>query len=687
MHDMRIAAIKQHGVAGWPTLKWAPITPGLNAVCGPSRSGKSMLADLLARTLFGRSAAPASVTVAAPTVPGEVFIESDLGRHRVRLYYDEQRMPRLTIAATDGSAAGAGTIRQLVGGLSPAVLGPLCAVGFREPPPVAALLSEEFTRGFLAIDGAMSQLNGRRTAELITRRDVLAQELESRIAGDRRASKDLEARRRELDRLLRREQEQLAAVEQSLRAAETALVETDARLRYRRLEVRLEEQPALANAESSAAPDDAEHHIARVRAMLADLAHREAAVRAQLAQVHADSLGGDPRPDTQAWLAVARQLAADLAGEVARLARAAASQQCVCRDAHPRLRPISETIERQLDALQKLLDDQQRSAAAGELQTEAGHLAQSQIELRRHLERLLERLQSPTRQTARPASSPFSAADAEQLESRRLELEQQRLQLLEQLRTRTSQIRDLRAQRETAERERAALLSARSIEHVQRELASVQQKLQHAASSGGNAGEACFADDCLAKASDFLAQLSDGGLVRLWLVEQGRRACVVNRAGQTLRVESLAPAERDHVYLALCLALHSAAAEHGLRLPLVLDEPFQRLEPRQAAALAAVLDDFCRQGHQVLVFTAQQAAAERLAAVGAAVRDSGTLRQRPVLNEAPAPSPQQAAHSIPAARQSRKHKRRRPAARRQRDTPAPPSLDDSQCNGDRSDAA
>jgi hypothetical protein len=99
-----------------------------------------------------------------------------------------------------------------------------------------------------------------------------------------------------------------------------------------------------------------------------------------------------------------------------------------------------------------------------------------------------------------------------------------------------------------------------------------------------------------------------------------------------LRVESLTAAERDMVYLSLCLGLLSAARRQGVRLPLVLDEPFERQDARGTAAIAAVLDDFSRQGHQVVVFTGQQAAAERLASVGAAVHDIARLRERKTEN-------------------------------------------------------
>jgi hypothetical protein len=110
------------------------------------------------------------------------------------------------------------------------------------------------------------------------------------------------------------------------------------------------------------------------------------------------------------------------------------------------------------------------------------------------------------------------------------------------------------------------------------------------------------------------------------LTDHGRRARVVDRAGVTRPVESLSPPERDQVYLSLSLALQVAAAQHGIWLPLVLDDPFVRLDAHRIASLAAVLDGFARQGHQVLVFTGQQAAAERLRSLGATVHEIAGLR-------------------------------------------------------------
>jgi hypothetical protein len=299
------------------------------------------------------------------------------------------------------------------------------------------------------------------------------------------------------------------------------------------------------------------------------------------------------------------------------------------------LRPISETIERQLAVLEKSVAEQQQAANAAELAIEVDHLTRAQGEMRRHLEHLLNRSQDQLRGTALArqnecgVTTVFSAADAEQLESRRLELEQDRFHLVAEVNSIAKRLKVLRAERDAVERERSALLSARSIEHVQRELAHVQKKLEEVGVTTSS-GEESIADECLMWASDFLAQLTNGEIRRLMLFNQGRNAVAVDQRGETVALDLLTGAQRDQVYLSLCLALLTAASRHGVWLPLVLDDPFERLDARATAALAAVLEGFSRQGHQVLLFTQRKDAAERLAAVGAEMCDMLELRRAPV---------------------------------------------------------
>jgi uncharacterized protein YhaN len=502
----------------------------------------------------------------------------------------------------------------------------------------------------------------RRTSELAARRDLLAQELETRIANERRVSKELDGRWRDLDRLVRNEQQQVESLEKRLHAVETALAETDARLRYRRLELNIElHRQSIEPADNALQIIELDAQIAQWRKVLVDLGQREASVRGELSQIK-PAQGPPPAVlvDQSAWLSVTRQLAADLVGEVARLARASESQRCVCGDAHPRLRPIAETIERQLDILESLIAHERCGLRAAELEAEAENLGRTQAELRHYLERLLERREALSRVTsanprvlAQTASvdaedlqaaagdriTTFTAADAQQLEARRMELEQERFDLVGRLQDHARELRNLRTRRDAVERERAALLSARSIEHVQRELAEVQRKLEQATAGLGRQGELAISQSNVLLASEFLAQLTDGDMVRLIVDEHTREARVVNRNGHTSAVESLTAAYRDQVYLSLCLAILTTAAQHNVWLPLVLDEPFARLDARGTAALAAVLDDFGRRGHQVLVFTERADAADRLSSVGAAVHSIGSLRRRELVTGSAVPTP------------------------------------------------
>ncbi len=632
---MRIAAITAHDDGRHYTVTLQAIRGPLTAIYGPPHSGKTNVAELAGHALFGK------VPTSAPghmLTDGELIVEDRGNRYRVRRAADSYGQTRLTVSAVDGSPVDQHTVRRMVGGLTPSILAPLCAVSFRETPDVSQLLSHSFASGFQAIAGEHGGHVTRRISELTARRDLLAQELETRIAADRRTSRDLEDRWRELDRLVRDEQQRCNAAEQRLKAVEHSLAETDARLRYRRLELNVELRWHTNDGPDTESAKELETQIARCRQILAELNERESALRAQLAQSQTTRLNATAvLVEQQTWLAISRQLAADLSGEVARLARASASKTCVCHDAHPRLRPISETIERQLAVLEKSVAEQLKVANAAELTLEVDHLTRAQNEMRRHLEHLLSRSQDHLRGTALArqneagVTTVFSAADAEQLESRRLELEQDRFRLAAELNTIAKRLKVVRGERDAVERERSALLSARSIEHVQRELAQVQKKLEEAGLGSIAYGEESLTEECVLWASDFLAQLTNGEIRRLVLLDRGRTAAVVDQRGETVSLDLLSAAHRDQVYLSLCLALLTAASRHGVWLPLVLDDPFTRLDTRATAALATVLESFCRQGHQVLLFTQRKDAAERLAAVGAEISDMLDLRRAPVV--------------------------------------------------------
>jgi DNA repair exonuclease SbcCD ATPase subunit len=635
---MRILSLALQGMRGWPDVEFDALSAGLNVFTGPPQGGKSTLAAFLAHVLFGKPPVGAHAREAGPE--GEATVESHGAPYRLRRYHDGTRNGRLTVAALDGQPVDRETIPRLLSGLSPGLAERYFAATFAAPPAFDSRAAGDFADAIQSLSGITSEA-GRKANDLAARRDALAQELESRIAGERRASGELENRRRDIDRRIHDAEQSVAALDLRLRAADSALAETDARLRYRRLELNAELRWHAAD-DTEPRVTELDTEIAHWRGALADLARREADVRTRLAQVAPADLTAASFANQRAWTSVARQLAADLEGEVARLARAGPSQQCVCQDAHPRLRPIVETLARQINTFETLLETQERAARARAWAGEAEQLARTQTELRKQLEQLLDRRQAIVDEASRyrpwlvnsirgddappesghgDASHTFSAADAEQLEQRRLELEQQRFELVEAKRDSQRAIRTLRSDRADLARQRAALLSARSIEHVQRELADVQRKLEQATFGGQPDADLGERRAAAWRASDFLAQLTGGRLVRLELSPAGGPAWAVRETGARVALELLSPAERDQVQLSCMLALAAAAAQRGVALPFLLDEPFAQLDGSSAAALAAVLDGFARQGHQVLVFTSQPAAIERFASLGAAMHD------------------------------------------------------------------
>jgi energy-coupling factor transporter ATP-binding protein EcfA2 len=690
---MRITAIILEGCAGWPNVAFAAVAGGLNVVYGPQRSGKSTIASLLAHLILGKS--PVTIPVLGQRVapPGEVIVESNGRRYRVRRYHDAGEQVRLTIASLDGTTVDPDTVAKLVRGLPPSQLSQVCAVSFRDALDVRGLLSKDFIMRWQSAFAVHKPGAGRRVDELVARRDVLAQELETRIAGERRASKELETRSRDIGRMLRDAQDNAAAFENRLKSVESSLAETDARLRYRRLELNAELrwQPVVPAHEPSHL-EELDEQVARWRQVIGEMAKREADVRARLGEIQTVRVtSAAAAAEQRAWLAMARQLAADLSGEVARLARATGSAECVCRDAHPRLRPIAETIERQLNSLESLVDSQHSSLEAAELVAEVDHLAGSQEQLRRHVDHLLDRRQAMGRdiktlaQTDSGAESCFSAADAAQLERRRTELEQERFDVLEKLRSQVRLVHDLTAQREALERQRAALLSARSMAHVHRELSAVQQKLELAAAGVHPSDSAVQFDDVLGAASEFLAKLTNGDLIRL--VRDDKDAVfATTRAGEDASLEMLNETQRDQVYLSACLALLTAASRHGLWLPLVLDEPFEHLDERAIAAMAAVLDGFSRQGHQVIVFSCDRSAAERLASLGASAHDILSLRGH-TSETAALHSASENASSLKAATENQRTTKRRKSRQRTLGTRQTQSDRDETSLNDKSDAA
>ena len=107
----------------------------------------------------------------------------------------------------------------------------------------------------------------------------------------------------------------------------------------------------------------------------------------------------------------------------------------------------------------------------------------------------------------------------------------------------------------------------------------------------------------LQEASGYLNRLTQGRYTRVWTPLGEDVLRVDDASGESLPCEVLSRGTREQLFLSLRLALVSSYARRGAKLPLVLDDVLVNFDTTRAKAAAAVLADFARAGHQLLVFT------------------------------------------------------------------------------------
>jgi uncharacterized protein YhaN len=125
----------------------------------------------------------------------------------------------------------------------------------------------------------------------------------------------------------------------------------------------------------------------------------------------------------------------------------------------------------------------------------------------------------------------------------------------------------------------------------------------------------------LREASGYLQRLTAGRYRRVWTPLGEHALRVDDEAGRSLGVEVLSSGTREQLFLALRLALAGSYARRGVELPLVLDDVLVNFDVARAKAAAAVLRDFAKAGHQVLIFTCHEHIAKLFKNVKALVRD------------------------------------------------------------------
>jgi hypothetical protein len=112
--------------------------------------------------------------------------------------------------------------------------------------------------------------------------------------------------------------------------------------------------------------------------------------------------------------------------------------------------------------------------------------------------------------------------------------------------------------------------------------------------------------ETLREASEYMKKLTSGKYTRIWTPLAHDILFVDTAEGQPLPVNVLSRGTREQLFVSLRLALVSAYARRGIHLPMILDDVFVNFDAGRTKTACAVLRDFAKQGHQLLVFTCHE---------------------------------------------------------------------------------
>ncbi|MFO0789770.1 MAG: AAA family ATPase [Pirellulales bacterium] len=112
--------------------------------------------------------------------------------------------------------------------------------------------------------------------------------------------------------------------------------------------------------------------------------------------------------------------------------------------------------------------------------------------------------------------------------------------------------------------------------------------------------------ETLREASEYMSQLTGGKYTRIWTPLAHDILFVDNAEGQSLSVQVLSRGTREQLFVSLRLALVAAYARRGIHLPMILDDVFVNYDAGRTRTACAVLRDFAKQGHQLMVFTCHE---------------------------------------------------------------------------------
>ena len=112
--------------------------------------------------------------------------------------------------------------------------------------------------------------------------------------------------------------------------------------------------------------------------------------------------------------------------------------------------------------------------------------------------------------------------------------------------------------------------------------------------------------ETLRDASQLFEHMTEGRYRRIWTPLERDILRVEDRSGRTLGIESLSTGTREQLFLSLRLAVAQMFGRGGRRLPLLLDDVLVNFDADRTKTAGRVLREFCKSGHQLILFTCHE---------------------------------------------------------------------------------
>jgi uncharacterized protein YhaN len=181
------------------------------------------------------------------------------------------------------------------------------------------------------------------------------------------------------------------------------------------------------------------------------------------------------------------------------------------------------------------------------------------------------------------------------------------------------QLKQLLEQRGRLVEQQRRLADDRSLAHKQMEIDEVDQKIRLAKKAWRERAvvyhmlerirdeyEKNRQPETLLEASQYMRQLTSGRYTRVWTPLANDVLFVEQSDGQSLPVEVLSTGTREQLYVSLRMAMVAMFARRGITLPMILDDVFVNFDVGRTRIAIDVMQNFAREGHQLLVFTCHE---------------------------------------------------------------------------------